>query len=71
MNALTFPAWFLLSFLGGISPLGEPALALAKKTKPAPRLLEPAHYRNRWKGIPDTSGLSNDHCNGTQRWDET
>ena len=58
MKALTFPAWSLSSFLGGISPLGEAAIFLAKKTKPAIELLEPDHYRIAGKVSPTTSGLS-------------
>ena len=46
-------AWSLSSFLGGISPLGEAAIFLAKKTKPAIELLEPDHYRNCCKRIAD------------------
>jgi hypothetical protein len=57
MKALTFPIWSLSSLLPGLSTLGEAAIFLAKKTSPDTELLEPVHYRERWKGIPDRIGL--------------
>ena len=58
MKALSFPVWYLSSFLGGMSPLGEAAIYLAKKIPPDDELLQPVHYRQRWQGIPDEIGLA-------------
>jgi hypothetical protein len=58
VKALSFPVWYLSSFLGGVSPLGEAAIYLAKKIPPDDELLQPVHYRQRWQGIPDEIGLA-------------
>lgn len=57
MKALTFPVWALASLLNGISPLGECAIFLARRTAPDESLKLPTHYQNRWKGMPDRVGL--------------
>jgi hypothetical protein len=44
--------------LGGVSPLGEAAIYLAKKIPPDDELRQPIHYRQRWQGIPDEIGLA-------------
>jgi hypothetical protein len=59
MNVITSPIWAASKLLGGISPLGECAIFLAKKETPDIDLQEPVHYRDRWKGVPDTIGLEN------------
>ncbi len=57
MKALTFPIWALASLLNGISPLGECAIFLARKTAPDENLKLPTHYEKLWKEIPDRIGL--------------
>ena len=57
MKAITFPAWATMSFLGGLSPLGEAAIFLARRSAPDEKLKLPQHYENRWQGIPDRIGL--------------
>ena|SRR5882724_8821581 len=57
MKALTFPIWSIASLLDGISPMGECAIFLAKKTAPDAALKLPTHYEKRWKGVPDRIGL--------------
>jgi 2-polyprenyl-3-methyl-5-hydroxy-6-metoxy-1,4-benzoquinol methylase len=59
-KALTFPIWASSAALGGISTLGASAIFLAKKTAPDPELTRPTHYKDRWKGIPDSVGLEAD-----------
>ncbi len=56
-KTLTFPIWALSTALRGISTTGASALFLAQKTAPDPELTQPTHYRDRWKGLPNSIGL--------------
>jgi SAM-dependent methyltransferase len=57
MSLLTLPLWATISLFGGAPRLGECAIFVARKVEPDADLKVPAHYRDRWKGVPDTIGL--------------
>ena len=56
--AATAPLWGPIRLLGGPRVLGESAIYLARKSTPDPELKAPVHYRNRWNGVKDRFGIS-------------
>lgn len=56
-NLLLAPLWVPFRLVGGETALGESTIVVARRAEPDADLLQPEHYRKRWRGEADRIGL--------------